>query len=165
MPIPMTPLLDVCSAEARAHRFMFVSDILQGFSDGIEHDRLNALVEWGRDGSATDTTALQKAFAAPWIAAADEGEWEGDAYEEARKDLIRIAAQAINPLPGAGPMNSKHGACLQKGDRLVGITNLKDQIVTFDHQDARDWVIWVNMPDGTLMDFQVWQFGYLGGPL
>lgn len=159
-----TVLRDPRSDGARAHRFMFVSDILQGFSEGIDHDRLNALMEFGRDGVASDKLALQRAFEAPWLAAREEGAWKGNAIREAERDIARISAQALNPLPGAGPMNHRHAACLQEGDQLIGITLLKGETVTFRRVDPdNDTLIWVTSSRG-LRPHPVWCFGYVGGP-
>lgn len=159
-----TVLRDPASDAARAHRFMFVSDILQGFSDGIDGDRLNAMMEFGRDGRASDMDALLRAFEAPWLAAREEGGWRGNATNEARRDLARITAQAVNPLPGAGPMNERHAACLQKGDRLVGINFYAGKTCTFQRIDPdNDTLIWVISPKG-LRRHPVWCFGYQGGP-
>lgn len=79
-----------------AHRFRFAADILEGMSEGIDGDRLGALVRWALHGRVTgeDDDALTRAFEAPWLASADEGEFDGDTREEARKDIERISREA-----------------------------------------------------------------------
>lgn len=77
-------------------RFLALEDVLIGFSDGIEHERLEAGLSWAKHGGAI-TDPLIRLFAAPWIAAAEEADWEGDAEAEARKQLEALAAQ-----PSAG---------------------------------------------------------------
>lgn len=74
---------------AIAYRARIACDILEGFTDGIDGDRLGELARWVTRGRALDNVALHRAFAAPWIAAADEAGWEGDADIEAVKDIDR----------------------------------------------------------------------------
>jgi NTP pyrophosphatase (non-canonical NTP hydrolase) len=79
-----------------AHRFRFAADILEGMSDGVDGDRLGALVRWALHGSVGphEADALARMFEAPWLAAADEGEFDGDTLDEARKDIERITREA-----------------------------------------------------------------------
>ncbi len=74
---------------AVAYRARIACDILEGFTDGIDGDRLGELARWVTRGRALDDAALHRAFAAPWIAAEEEAGWEGDADAEARKDIDR----------------------------------------------------------------------------
>ncbi|TFW14453.1 hypothetical protein EGY25_04475 [Brevundimonas intermedia] len=74
---------------AVAYRARIACDILEGFTDGIDGDRLGELARWVTRGRALDDAALHRAFAAPWIAASEEAGWEGDADAEARKDIDR----------------------------------------------------------------------------
>lgn len=79
-----------------AHRFRFAADILQGMTDGIDGDRLQALVDWALNGSATrlDNEDLIRAFALPHEAAVDEAGWTGDCRAEAIQDIARITTAA-----------------------------------------------------------------------
>lgn len=105
-----SPASDVPLAEARqwvekvairdaavAYRARIACDILEGFTDGIDGDRLGEVARWVTRGRALDDAALHRFFAAPWIAAAEEGAWEGDPDVEARKDIDRhtIAARVL----------------------------------------------------------------------
>ncbi len=74
---------------AVAYRARIACDILEGFTDGIDGDRLGELARWTTSGRALDDNALLRAFAAPWIAASEEAGWEGDPETEARKDIDR----------------------------------------------------------------------------
>jgi hypothetical protein len=83
---------------ALAHRFAHVGDIFEGFGgDGIDGDRLSAGVQWALTGEPGTGAAddLINLFAAPYVAAADEGEFKGDAQHEARLDIDRVGAEAI----------------------------------------------------------------------
>lgn len=87
---------DVATRDAAvAYRARIACDILEGFTDGIDGDRLGELARWVTRGRALDDAALHRAFAAPWIAAEEEAGWEGDAGAEARQDIDRhtIAAR------------------------------------------------------------------------
>lgn len=80
----------------KAHRLNFAADILQGMSDGIDGDRLTALIEWAVYGSISlaSPDALESIFAAPWVASKDEGEFDGYPLNEARKDIERVSREA-----------------------------------------------------------------------
>lgn len=84
----------LCDA-AVAYRARVACDLLEGFTDGIDGDRLGELARWTTRGRALDQTALLRAFAAPWIAAQDEAGWQGDPDAEARKDLDRHTQAAL----------------------------------------------------------------------
>jgi len=79
-----------------AHRFRFAADILEGMTDGVDGDRLGALVRWALHGGVADgeADALVRMFEAPWLAAAEEGAFDGDTRAEAIKDIERITLQA-----------------------------------------------------------------------
>lgn len=81
---------------AIAHRFRFAADILEGMTDGIDGDRLGALIRWALKGevAAAEREALIRIFAAPWIAAAEEAAWEGDERVAAEEDITRVTAEA-----------------------------------------------------------------------
>lgn len=90
---------------AVAHRFRFAADILEGMTDGIDGERLGALVRWALRGQvgADEREALIRIFAAPWIAAFEAGEWEGDERLAAEDDIARITAQADSILTARAP--------------------------------------------------------------
>jgi len=96
---PTSGYVDEISARdaAVAYRARIACDILEGFTDGIDGDRLGELARWTTSGRALDAAALLRAFAAPWIAAAEEAGWEGDPEAEARKDIDRhtLAARIL----------------------------------------------------------------------
>lgn len=79
-----------------AHRFRYAADILEGMTDGIDGDRLGALIRWARDGraGADEGEALIRIFEAPHLAAIDEGAWDGDPRDAAHADLARWTAEA-----------------------------------------------------------------------
>lgn len=79
-----------------ALRFRVAADILQGMTDGIDGDRLQALVEWALNGPsrAIDDEALIRAFEAPHLAAVDEAGFEGDTRAEAIADINRATDMA-----------------------------------------------------------------------
>lgn len=79
---------------AKARRLVQAADILQGMTDGVDGDRLTALIEWAVYGKAGDDGSLQRIFAAPWLAALDEGAWKGDAMQAAREDIARVNEEA-----------------------------------------------------------------------
>lgn len=92
---------------AKALRLDFAADILQGMTEGVEGDRLTALIEWAVYGKLTleSSDALVRIFAAPWIATKDEDPdaCPGDPMEEARKDIARVTAEAERA--GSDPLN------------------------------------------------------------
>ena len=72
-------------------RFDALENVLIGFSNGIEHERLEAGLGWAKHGGKL-TEPLLDLFADPWIAARTEGEWEGsdeDAIREGKATLER----------------------------------------------------------------------------
>ncbi|MBJ7446819.1 MAG: hypothetical protein JHC81_04730 [Brevundimonas sp.] len=83
---------------AQLRRFLALEDVLIGFSDGIEHERLEAGLTWAKHGGAI-TEPLIRLFAAPWVAAAEEADWEGDPHAEARKQLEALTAQPSDNAP------------------------------------------------------------------
>ncbi len=93
--MPAEPLAK--SPAAQRHRLLFVADILDGFTDGIEYERLFAGLFWAREGrvSESDRLHLEGLFAAPHQAALDEGEGGGDPMHAARADLDRVGVQAL----------------------------------------------------------------------
>lgn len=81
-------------------RFLAVQDILMGFSDGIDGDRLQAAMTWAMDGkSCYQRQHLVSLFAAPWVAAQEEASWQGDAFLQGQKDLDEITAVALQSDP------------------------------------------------------------------
>ncbi len=95
-PQPKSPEARATDDAAVAHRFRFAADILEGMTDGIDGERLGALVRWALRGEVGpgEQDALVRAFEAPWLAAADEGEFDGDTRDEAHKDIFRVSAEA-----------------------------------------------------------------------
>lgn len=93
-PISCAPLMSPDNAVA--HRFRFAADILEGMSEGIDGDRLGALIRWALHGrvAANEQDALVRAFAAPWLAAKDEAGWGGSPTAQAARDITRITAEA-----------------------------------------------------------------------
>ena len=79
-----------------AHRFRFAADILEGMSEGIDGERLGALVRWVLHSRPLhdESEALIRIFEAPHLAAIDEGAWDGDSRAEAQADIARITAEA-----------------------------------------------------------------------
>lgn len=79
-----------------AHRFRFAADILEGMSEGIDGDRLGALIRWALHGQPgqDEGEALIRIFEAPHQAAEDEAGWVGDTRAEAIADIARITAEA-----------------------------------------------------------------------
>lgn len=93
----MTAAIDIGTQLAAAHRFCFLKDILDGFSEGIDYDRMEAGLFWAYHGlvQPEPPAALISLFAAPHLAAEEVGEWEGDAQAEGTKDLYRLDAEAL----------------------------------------------------------------------
>ncbi|PZU62344.1 MAG: hypothetical protein DI552_00300 [Brevundimonas sp.] len=79
---------------AVAYRARIACDILEGFTDGIDGDRLGELARWTYKGRAFDQAALLRAFAAPWIAAQEEAGWIGDPDAQAQADYERHTVTA-----------------------------------------------------------------------
>lgn len=78
---------------AQLHRFLALENVLIGFSEGVDGPRLEAGLTWAKHGG-WPSGALISLFAAPHLAAMDEGEWEGDPINAAREDLIRLDQEA-----------------------------------------------------------------------
>nr|WP_313634442.1 hypothetical protein [Brevundimonas diminuta] len=81
-------------------RFLALQQILSGFSDGIDGDRLQAAFAWAMDGKSNyQRQHLISLFAAPWVAAQEEAGWQGDAFLQGEKDLNEITAIALQSDP------------------------------------------------------------------
>ncbi|MEN5112804.1 hypothetical protein ABE453_02185 [Brevundimonas diminuta] len=81
-------------------RFLALQQILSGFSDGIDGDRLQAAFAWAMDGKSNyQRQHLISLFAAPWVAAKEEAGWQGDAFLQGEKDLNEITAVALQSDP------------------------------------------------------------------
>lgn len=81
---------------AQLKRFRALEDILMGFSDGVDGDRLQAGLTWAKTGRADwQRQDLISLFAAPWDAAREEAGWQGDAILQGAKDLDEITAVAL----------------------------------------------------------------------
>lgn len=98
------PQLSGGPAAAQLQRFLALEDILIGFGEGIDGARLEAGLTWAKHGDAqANRDALARLFASRWIAAQEEGEWEGDATAEGARDLDELtavaAALATRPAP------------------------------------------------------------------
>lgn len=136
----------VDEARAIAHRFTFLKNAsLDGFSDGIDYDRLTAGTDWALRGlqGREPTEALIGLFEAPWQAAKDEGEFDGDCRAEALKEIVRISAEA-----------DALSAPRDAGDREAVARTLA---VRKGHSDL-EAMIWLN---DAQEDRPVWQM-YLG---
>jgi len=82
-------------------RFLCIQQILSGFSDGIDGERLQAALAWAMDGKSNyQRQHLISLFAAPWVAAQEEAGWQGDAFLQGEKDLneITVVAQQSDPV-------------------------------------------------------------------
>ena len=81
-------------------RFLAIQEILMGFSDGIDGERLQAALAWAMDGKSNyQRQQLVSLFAAPWVAAQEEAGWQGDAFLQGEKDLNEITAVALQSDP------------------------------------------------------------------
>lgn len=96
----MTKLTPNGPPPPQLQRFLALEDILMGFSDGIDGARLQAGLTWAKTGRADwQRKDLISLFAAPWVAAQEEAQWEGDAILQGEKDLDEIAAVALQADP------------------------------------------------------------------
>lgn len=87
-------------APAQLKRFLALEDILMGFSEGVDGDRLQAGLTWAKTGrSDWQRKDLISLFAAPWVAAQEEAGWQGDAILQGEKDLDEITAVALQSDP------------------------------------------------------------------
>lgn len=85
---------------AQLKRFLAIQDILMGFSEGVDGERLQAAMAWALDGKSNyQRQALISLFAAPWVAAQEEAGWQGDAILQGEKDLDEITAVALQSDP------------------------------------------------------------------
>ncbi len=85
---------------AQLKRFRALEDILMGFSDGIDGDRLQAGLTWAKTGRADwQRQDLLSLFAAPWDAAREEAGWEGNPILQGEMDLNEITAVAQQSDP------------------------------------------------------------------
>ncbi|WP_303719105.1 hypothetical protein [Brevundimonas naejangsanensis] len=81
---------------AQLKRFRALEDILMGFSDGIDGDRLQAGLTWAKTGRADwQRQDLLSLFAAPWVAAQEEAGWEGNPTLQGEMELDEITAAAL----------------------------------------------------------------------
>jgi len=82
---------------AQAFRLKYAADLLRGFTEGIDGNRLTALMDWAFDGVpvAGPGQKLLDIMAAPWAAAGEAGEFAGNPYEKGREDLDRVNRQAM----------------------------------------------------------------------
>lgn len=85
---------------AQLKRFLAIHEILMGFAEGVDGDRLQAALTWAMDGKSNyQRQQLISIFAAPWVAAQEEAAWEGDAIAQGEKDLDEITAVALQSDP------------------------------------------------------------------
>lgn len=85
---------------AQLKRFLALEDILMGFSDGVDGDRLQAGLTWAKTGRADwQRQDLISLFAAPWDAAREEAGWEGNPILQGEMDLNEITAVAQQSDP------------------------------------------------------------------
>lgn len=96
-----------------AHRFRFAADILEGMSEGIDGDRLGALIRWTLHGHPghDEGEALIRIFEAPHHAAEDEAGWVGDTRAATVADITRVTAEAeaAQPSPATDARRSAEG--------------------------------------------------------
>lgn len=74
---------------AQLRRFLAIEDILIGFSDGIDHARLEAALMWAKNGGPANQTVLDL-FASRHHAAKEEAGWRGNPAKEAMVDIAKI---------------------------------------------------------------------------
>lgn len=84
---------------AQQHRLGSVLDLLDGFSDGIEYERLSAGISFARSGAiAPYPEALIDLYASFYLAAEEEGAWSRTSDDghliEAIADIHRIIDEA-----------------------------------------------------------------------
>ena len=85
---------------AQLKRFRALEDILMGFSDGVDGDRLQAGLTWAKTGRADwQRQDLISLFAAPWVAAREEAGWEGNPTLQGEMELDEITAAALQSDP------------------------------------------------------------------
>lgn len=85
---------------AQLKRFRALEDILIGFSDGVDGDRLQAGLTWAKTGRADwQRQDLISLFAAPWVAAQEEAGWEGNPTLQGEMELDEITAAALQSDP------------------------------------------------------------------
>lgn len=85
---------------AQLKRFRALEDILIGFSDGVDGDRLQAGLTWAKTGRADwQRQDLISLFAAPWVAAQEEAGWEGNPTLQGEMELDEITAVALQADP------------------------------------------------------------------
>ncbi len=85
---------------AQLKRFRALEDILMGFSDGVDGDRLQAGLTWAKTGRADwRRQDLISLFAAPWVAALEEAGWKGNPTLQGEMELDEITADALRPDP------------------------------------------------------------------
>lgn len=85
---------------AQLKRFRALEDILMGFSDGVDGDRLQAGLTWAKTGRADwQRQDLISLFAAPWVAAQEEASWEGNPTLQGEMELDEITAAALQSDP------------------------------------------------------------------
>lgn len=132
---------------AQLHRFKFAADILEGMADGIDGDRLGALVRWALRGDVApfEDEDLINIFAAPWIAAADEGEFDGDALVEAKNDIERVSADALRAAPVLPDRGWRLNYAHVKGDTLAEMRAAAHHHPIYQLGDAV--LVWVNEGD------------------
>ncbi|MCR6658020.1 MAG: hypothetical protein NVV72_01255 [Asticcacaulis sp.] len=118
---------------ADQYRVHHVLDMLDGFSDGIDADRLAAGIAFARSGIKPDQIPedLVDLFASFYLGAKEAGEWtrENDDSQkiEAKADIERIMAESLKtPLPDASEVQK----LLHERDRIL--RDLRNQIVPFD---------------------------------
>lgn len=96
----VTPNVPDARPLAQLKRFRALEDILMGFSDGVDGDRLQAGLIWAKTGRADwQRQDLISLFAAPWDAAREEAGWEGNPTLQGEMDLNEITAVAQQSDP------------------------------------------------------------------
>lgn len=104
------------------YRCHVVAQILQGFSGGVDGERLTAALDWALQGKADlgATQTLTRLFAAPHVAALEEGAWQGDPLAAAARDIMAAeAAAAILVNVNASPHRAAAEAVIAERIRQV----------------------------------------------